>query len=213
MGGEVVLDCQSGRGRRINMGFDICFIKENGEGWEQDGDEGERIAGVPDFLNMAQVMSSLLDMIHGLRDPQFNEHLDRFWEANDEDRAGKVARFDSYCEFVNEAFRQVGAFSAETQALIGPVEPVRADDFADEVKAFLGAYFLSGQPLTADFYSLAAPFIGANLGLMSYFAEEMSQKGQTEQSAALKDAYRCLDSFRRFGDQAMAENRVFYVDA
>lgn len=194
------------------MGFDIFFVNQVGEEWQEAEDadaDAERLASVGEFLNLAQTLTIVTEPLHALDDPAILGPLAAAFETIAEGRAGKIAKFDDYCAYINQAYREILSTQAvEPGAEWSEVDPA---EFHPEARAFLGGFMLADAPISPDNYLAHMPYISASLALLRIYADELEGRNMAEQAAALRDAYQSLDIARKFGDRAVAENRHFNI--
>ena len=195
------------------MGIDIMYAKEEDGQWVQDGEETERVASAGQFFNLSSMLSNLLDLIKDIEDPNLIEQMKPFWRFVEEDREGKIERFNYHCNFINDARQQMLEQAGEgAQMVAGPTDDIAPDTFDATIRAFIGGLILTGDPIPPEIIGSVMPFIIVASGLMSAAAEQLQQQSP-EVAQAMASAEENLRIVSEFGQKAIDESRYLYFDA
>ena len=150
------------------MGIDIMYAKQENGQWSQDGEEQERVASAGQFFNLSSMLTNLLDLIKGIDDPNLVEQMKPFWEFVKEDREEKIERFNYHCNFINDARKQMLEQAGEGAKMVGgPSGDVDPETFDAEMRAFIGGFMLTGDPVPPETTETVMAFIYVASGLMS----------------------------------------------
>lgn len=194
------------------MGIDICFAKQTGDEWVQDGEESERIASTGGFFALTEVLSHLMEPLRGWREEFVVSSLKPFREFVEEGRGEKIERFRAYCEFINQANRSIREQPfAEGEMLSGMTSEVNPDAFDADVQAFMGGFVLCDEPIHPEKVDRVIPFIGFALGMIRHFSDQLKPR-QPEIAEAFDDAWHMLNTLRVFCDKAVDEQRILFID-
>ncbi len=190
------------------MSIEIYFVRQLEGEWVQDGDEQASIGSVGSLFNLALLLGHVVKSLEPIEDPDIQKAMAEFSEYVNDKRDEKLASFDGFVEFVNKTVEEMKAKGEPWDGFDQELDPA---DFDPDVRAYLGGFLISGEPIEPAHCLRLTAFTGYALAALTSWAEQLKEN-DSDGAEEIVMVCQTLEPILAFAEATVSEDRLMYVE-